>query len=385
MFVKAFKDDIIDGVHKSANIIPAKTGAAFLRTIWLRAQENGLAIMSTDSNLEFCGSYQVDIVDEGLVGVQGRSFHDLIRRLPPGQITFTLDPETKNLLIEQNTRKYKLPTNDVTWFQNFSSFPEDGAVVWSGDLLQEIIERIAFCISEEDHMEAIACLSFKPVEKDTAIEVCGLNGHQFAMIRFFHDELHAMLPKEGVLIQRKYINELKKWLASDEIELTISEKRLFFRTGDKKETFSLPLSYYQYPDYNNFLAKLAAEDVSRLTLNRAEAIEALERLAIFNSENNRCTYFDFKGNELVLTAQGQEVGSATETLQVGFEGALARIAFPTRNFIDILGHFVSEKVTLILTGGEGPCGVRGEDDPEYTVIVMPMKIVEETYYSEEGI
>ena len=40
---------------------------------------------------------------------------------------------------------------------------------------------------------------------------------------------------------------------------------------------------------------------------------------------------------------------------------------------------------LILTGGEGPCGVRGEDDPEYTVIVMPMKIVEETYYSEEGI
>ncbi len=38
MFVKVFRNDIIDGLQKSSGIIPAKTGAAFLRTIWLEAK-----------------------------------------------------------------------------------------------------------------------------------------------------------------------------------------------------------------------------------------------------------------------------------------------------------------------------------------------------------
>ncbi len=49
----------------------------------------------------------------------------------------------------------------------------------------------------------------------------------------------------------------------------------------------------------------------------------------------------------------------------------------------ILNHFSSEKVTLKFTGTEGPCGIEGADDPEYLVIIMPMKITEETYYNEE--
>ena len=325
--------------------------------------------MSTDSNLEFCGSYKAEITEEGLAGVQGRSFYELMKKLPEGEITISVEGESKSLVIEQNSRNYKLPTNDVTWFQNFSEFPNSDSVFWSGDFLQEIIDRISFCISDEDTMEAIACMSLRP-QSDSYIEVCGLNGHQFAMLRFLHDDLHALLPEEGILVQKKYIAELKKWLSMDEIELNISNKRLFFRTGDKLETFSLPLSYYQYPEYRNFLTKLGEEGNSTLTVNRAELLDSLERLLIFNTENNRCTYFSFTEDSCVLTTQGQEVGSAKETLGAQYSGDLDTIAFPTRNLIELLGHFQSKTLTFTLTGSEGPCGVTGEDDPEYTVIIM---------------
>ena len=39
---------------------------------------------------------------------------------------------------------------------------------------------------------------------------------------------------------------------------------------------------------------------------------------------------------------------------------------------------------LLLTGAEAPCGISGESDPEYLVILMPMMIQEETYYSEDN-
>ncbi|MGE4503711.1 MAG: DNA polymerase III subunit beta [Desulfovibrionaceae bacterium] len=384
MFLRVNRDEIIEGLQKSANIIPAKTGAAFLRTIWLKCEDGRLNIMSTDSNLEFCGSYACRIEEAGLAGVQGRAFYELVRKLPSAELTIKTDPDKQNILVEQGSRKYKLPVNDEEWFQKFSAFPENGTVFWSGDFLHEVIEKISYCISDEDSMEAIACINMVPSKDDEgSIEVCGLNGHQFAMMRFVNDDIHELLPEEGVLIQKKYLAELKKWLTADEIEMNISEKRLFFRTGDKTETFSLPLSYYQYPNYNNFLARLSDDDVSRLSVVRSELIEALERISIFNTDSNRCTHFLFKNGEVVLYSQGQETGTATEAIEAEYSGGLERIAFPTKNLIDILGHFSSKRVEFVLTGAEAPSGITGPDDAEYQTILMPMMIQEETYYTEE--
>ncbi len=218
MFLKVNRDEIIEGLQKSANIIPAKTGAAFLRTIWLNCENGALNIMSTDSNLEFLGSYPAEITEDGLAGVQGRAFYDLVRQLrgDQGELVIKTDGENQNVLVEQGSRKYKFPVNDPEWFQKFSTFPEEGSVFWSGDFLDEMIDKLAFCISEEDSMEAIACLYMAPREDagERIIEVCGLNGHQFAMFRFVNDDIHSMLPEEGVLIQRKYLAELKKWLSA---------------------------------------------------------------------------------------------------------------------------------------------------------------------------
>ena len=385
MFLKVNRDEIIEGLQKSANIIPVKTGAAFLRTIWLKAEAQGLKIMATDSNLEFCGAYPALIEEEGLAGIQGRSFYDLIRRLPSGEILIKSDPDGAHVLIEQGSRKYKLPVNDPTWFQNFSEFPENGAVFWSGDFLHEIIDRVSFCVSDEDSMEAIACLNLAPVTRDGAkvVEACGMNGHQFSMFTFTNDDVFGLLPSNGALIQKKYLMELKKWLTADEIELILNEKRLFFRTGDKKETFSLPLSYYQYPNYHNFIDKLKSTEVSSLATPRAVLMDSLERISIFNDESNRCAHFMFSENELTLYSQGQERGTGTESVEARFTGNLEKIAFPTRVMVEVLSHFNSKEARFTLTGGEAPCGITGTEDPNYLVIVMPMKIQEETYYSEE--
>jgi len=386
MFVRVFRDDIIEGLQKSANIIPAKTGAAFLRTIWLKAENGALKIMATDSNLEFCGNYKAEIVEEGLAGVQGRAFYDLMRKLPAGEITIRTDETTKNAVIEQGSRKYKLPVNDPSWFQKFSDYPESGGVFWSGDFFQEVIDKVAFCISDEDTMEAIACMNMvaKDVDGVRVVEVCGLNGHQFAMVRFVNDDVAALLPENGILVQKKYISEFKKWLTNEEIELAISDKRLFCRSGDQSETFSLPLSYYQYPDYQGFLAKVQGDGASTLSFARTEMMESLERIMIFNSETNRCVNFVFDGSDLTLFSQGQDVGQASESIPVEFSGGLEKIAFPTRNLNEILGHYISDQVTFTLTGNEGPCGIKGEQDKDYLVIIMPMKIVEETFYKEEN-
>ena len=312
------KERIIDGLLKAAAIIPAKAGAAYLRSIWLRAEEGHLSIMATDANIEFTGRYEADVQEPGLVGVQGRSFVDLVRQLPNGPLRLSLDAGGKTLLLEQGRRTYKLPVNGEELFQNFSAFPQGNAVTWSGDFLQDVLDRVVFCISDDDSMDAIACLYMKPTGNGR-IDVCGLNGHQFALVSFTHDELAGRLPQEGVLIQKKYLQDLKKWLGVDEIELDITDKRLYLRTLDGAESLSLPRAGHQYPDYNVFLSRLEGEGASRLTLTRKDAMEALGRILIFNTESDRCTYLDLSAQEAVLHAQGQEIG---RMILAGQEGQL---------------------------------------------------------------
>ena len=378
------KEQIIEGLLKAAAIIPAKAGAQYLRSIWLKAEEGSLSVMSTDANIEFTGRYPAEVSKPGLIGVQGRAFVDLVRQLPTGVLHLTLDEASGNLLIEQGRRTYKLPVSGAEWFQNFSAFPAENAVTWSGDFLQDILDKVAFCISDDDAMDAIACLCMKP-RGNGRIDVCGLNGHQFALVSFTHDELAERLPESGMLIQKKYLQDIKKWLGVDEIELNITDKRLYLRSLDGAETLSLPRAAHEYPDYNIFMSKLASEDMNPMTLARKETIEALGRILIFNTESDRCTYMDLTAGEALLSAQGQDVGSANESLEVTYNGDIKRIAFPTRNLLDVLGHFVSAKIDMMLTGSEGPCGIRGGDDTEYTVIIMPMKVSETTYYSEEDV
>ena len=378
------KEQIIEGLLKAAAIIPAKAGAQYLRSIWLKAEEGSLSVMSTDANIEFTGRYPAEVAAPGLIGVQGRAFVDLVRQLPTGVLHLTLDEASGNLLLEQGRRTYKLPVSGAEWFQNFSAFPAENAVTWSGDFLQDILDKGGFCISDDDAMDAIACLCMKP-RGNGRIDVCGLNGHQFALVSFTHDELAERLPEGGMLIQKKYLADIKKWLGVDEIELNITDKRLYLRSLDGAETLSLPRAAHEYPDYNIFMSKLASEDMHPMTLARKEAIEALGRILIFNTESDRCTYMDLSAGEALLSAQGQDVGSANESLEVAYNGDIKRIAFPTRNLLDVLGHFVSAKIDMMLTGSEGPCGIRGADDADYTVIIMPMKVSETTYYSEEDV
>lgn len=384
MKVSFEKEQIIEGLQKAAAILPSKAGAAYLRSLWLKAAEDQISIMATDANLEFIGVYAAQTDEPGLVGVQGKAFVDLVRQLPSGRISLTLDKEANIMLLKQGRKSYKLPVNGSEWFQDFSAFPQETPVLWSGDILMDILERIPFCIDDDDTREATACICFKAREAGK-IDICGLNGHQFALISFIQPELCEKLAGQDLLIQKKYLPDIKKWLSPDEVEINFSDKRLYLKGRDGSEQLSVPRVLYNYPDYNIFMSKLEEDGISRLNLSRKEAIEALGRILVFNTESDRCVFMEMTQTELKLSAQGIDVGSALEELEVEYVGDLTHIAFPTRNLMEIFGHFTSDRILMDFTGAEGPCGIRGSDptDKDYLVIIMPMKVTERAYFAKD--
>ncbi|WP_462325274.1 DNA polymerase III subunit beta [Desulfoplanes sp.] len=382
MKCQALKEDIVEGVQQAASIIPLKTGTAFLRTIWLETRENAIRIMSTDSNIEFTGTYPAHIDEPGRVGIHGKKFSDLIRKLPPGQLTFEAKTGDANIMVYHGKKKYKLPINNPSWFQEFEPFPEENMSTWSGELLQDVIDRISFCINSEEDTGAMNCIKFTPLENDT-IEVCGMNGHQFGLLTFKVPDIHAALGENGILISKGDLSEIGKWLKPEDVHVSLTDKRMFLRSARGQETMCVPRRTYEFPNYNNFISSY--EDTYRCSLevDKYEFTDALERILLFNTDANRSTYFHFGPSELVLTCHGQEYGEGSEVIAANFQGDLEMIAIPTKILLEIMSHFTSNKITLRLAGPLEPCKITGPDDPGYFVITMPVEITEDTYYTEE--
>lgn len=384
MKVTIQKESIIEGLQNAAIIIPAKAGASYIKTIWLRAEDGLLSVMSTDAGIEFTGKYNVEVHEPGLCGVQGRAFVDLVRQLPKGAINLSVDEASETLIVEQGRRRYKLALKNKEWFQEFNAFPAGEPVTWAGGVLADCLERIAFCIGDGGAQEATKCLCFKPVS-DGIIEISGMDGHQFAMCTFNYPDLASRLPEKGLLIEKHFLPSIKKWLTEDEIELDITEKRLFLRRQDGIESISLPhVTGPTYPDYNSFLGKLRVDGLSELEVDRRELMECLGRMQVFNSPSEPGVIMQFTPNDVTMSAQGSEVGSADEKLEVKYNGTIDRICFPVKSLLDVASHFSSPVLRMRFVSSEGACEVTGGDDADYLVVLMPIRIADQNYYGDGG-
>lgn len=382
MRVTIQKESIIEGLQNAAIIIPAKAGTSYIKTIWLRAEDGLLSVMSTDAGIEFTGKYTVEVHEPGLCGVQGRAFVDLVRQLPNGAIDLSIDGES--LVVEQGRRRYKLALKNREWFQDFNAFPAGEAVRWAGGVFSECLERITFCIGDGGAQEATKCLCLKPVDNG-GIEISGMDGHQFAMCSFNYPELAAKLPEKGLLIEKHYLPSIKKWLIEDEIELNITEKRLFLRRLDGVETISLPHATGPvYPDYNSFLDKLRVDGLSELEVDRREMMDCLGRVQVFNTPAESGAIMQLSQSELTMSAQGSEVGSAKEKLEASYAGTVDRICFPAKSLFEVASHFSSARIKMRFVSNEGACEVTGPDDMDYLVVIMPIRIAAQSYYGDGG-
>ncbi|WP_045211989.1 DNA polymerase III subunit beta [Desulfonatronovibrio magnus] len=384
MYLRVFKEDIIEGILRCTSVISQKTGPAYLRTLWLSADDERLNIMGTDGNIEFTGSYNANVLEKGLVGVEGKKIGDLIRKLKPGEIIIRADNENNVLSIQQDKRRYKIPTTESSWFPDLDEFPEENKVLWSGEILKEIVDKTLFCIGEDESMGTITMLKVAKGDPEySVVECCAFDNQNMSIYSFKNEDIFNLIPEEGFLISRKYIMELKKWLTNHEIEVNITTDRLFIRSEQIKESISFPLSFGTYTDYNEILKTFVSKINSRIIVNRKEFLETLDRLYIFTTDYNRAIMLQLSPQEMTITSTAVETGEASESISCDFNGDIKELIFNIRSLMDILNHFSSDDVHLNLSEETLPCKVTSENEKNFFVITVPVQIEEEEYYTEE--
>lgn len=177
------REHCVDGLQKAGNVTPARAATVMLKTTWIRTDRAGksITLMASNGYTEYLGTYPAEVEKDGFVGVYGKSLADLLRALPEGSVDMFTDRRGRNLVISQGSRLYKLPASNREWFQPLIPFPGTGTVGWSGEELLDIIDRVFFCILDDED-SPLGCLCIHP-EENGGIDFCGLNGCRAALVR----------------------------------------------------------------------------------------------------------------------------------------------------------------------------------------------------------
>ncbi len=374
----------LDGVQRIAALTDRKNAALVGSQVLLEAQGESVTLYASDTQTGGRFTLPARVVVAGKAAVPGKTLYNLIRQLPPGELTISRDPGGLTR-IERERIQSTLKGIDPG---EFNLFPEIAAeysfLVPLGSFLSQLKKSLPFASDEEGKPLNGILLTRESGEKgEPVLNMVSTDGHRLhhGIIPLGEDAGGSVTgqSESRFILKKRNLQELAHVLELDaknaelSVEIVLNPRYATFRWGNFyyfARLLSTPYPNYKDAFPNEFTVGV---EVSREALD-----SALKRVSVISDKRPEVT-FDWNDRFLTLRTMNEEIGESIETLPAFIKGEAGSLIFK----IDFL------KVLLAVTSGETirfdvrygaaygtkdsmPVIWRALDDPLSRYVLMPM-------------
>ena len=355
----------VQSVVERRNTIP------ILSNLKLEAGDGKLALNATDMDLDIIESVAAKIAAPGATTAPAHTLYDIVRKLPEGaQVEMDADGEG-HLVLSSGRSRFSLtclPTDD---------FP----VLSGGDLGHEftltvaevraLIDKTRFAISTEETRYYLNGIYLHTAERDgtPVLRAVATDGHRLASIEIPLPAGAAGMP--GVIVPRKTVGELRKLVdeTTADIVVELSDTKIRFSFDDTVVTSKLIDG--TFPDYQRVIPEGNDKQMDVGTKGFADAVD---RVSAISSEKSRAVKLSLTNGNLMLSASSPEDGSATEELEVTYQGEAVEIGFNAGYLLDIIRQVEGDSTRLLLSDSASPTILSEVEDTGALYVLMPMRV-----------
>jgi DNA polymerase III subunit beta len=236
-------------------------------------------------------------------------------------------------------------------------------------VLAAMIDKTIFAVSPD---EARYNLSGVLVESagSNKVRMVATDSHRLALIERDADGFKI---EHGVIVPRKGLQELRKLLeqsGEDDTKLSIDGQLAYLKRGTTE--VSMRLVEGEFPDYRGVLPKSSRHQIA---VGRDDLLNAIKRVSILSHERYHGIKFSLSAGTFTVSSTNAEMGEATESIEVQFNGEDFAIGFNGNYLRDALGIIPGDsEVELGLSDEASPGVVKTPADSAFTYVVMPMRL-----------
>lgn len=361
--------DLVYGLINATRALSARPAMQILEGVLLSAMDDGVELLCSDGSLSIKAQVKADVKEPGQVIMPGRLLTDIVRKLPEGTVSFSMNDKLA-VTIRCGQSRSTLSGMETDEFPLMKDIVNTFALHLPQKELRDMISKVTFAIAIQESRQALTgCLM--EITKDE-LRMVGLDGFRLALQRM-HDNFVLPEGKDVVkaIIPGRVMNELVHILDDDNGMITfhMDTTHMMAVVGNTTLVTSLLAG-----DYINYRQILPVAWTSRVTVKRKEIQDAIERASLIAKEGkNNLIKMNATQNELKISSNS-ELGDVEENLQAHLEGDDIEIAFNSRYISDVIRNVDEECCTLSMNSSISPCVISPLDGDSYLYLVLPVRV-----------
>jgi len=371
MEVSIRREDLVRGLYLVQGVIERRNPLPILANVLLEPEETGISLTATDMEIGLRAVIPALVKRKGSVTLSARKLYEIAREVTGEEVVLkSVQAGWVEVLAGRSRfRIVSLESKDFPQLPLGAEASAGTAIRVAAGTLREMIDKTLFSVSSDETRFNLSGVFLTSGDGGT-LRMVATDGHRLAMI---DRRLPDAKIEPGVIMPRKGLVEVRKLLDDTEDgELTLVVSAKDVRVSTPSVSFFMRLVEGEFPDYHQVIPSASP---IRARGNRDDLLAALRRISLLASERSHGVKLHFEHGRLELSASNPEQGEASEDIEVAYDGAPLSIGFNARYLTDVLSvHGEGDVIEIALTDEVGPAVLRASQDPEYTYVVMPMRL-----------
>lgn len=367
MRIRCEKNKLLSALQVVQKATASKTTLPILTGIFLSASDGYLELQATDYEMGISIVIPVDVIEAGKAVLSGKIFPEIIRKIPGQLIEISSVPNNTMISILSEKSEFKILSFPADEFPVIKKLESDSKIIIKDEFLKDMIRKTVFACSTDESRPLFTGALLEINETD--ISMIATNTHRLALKK---NNIPIGLAPTKLIIPGKMLIELAKFLSFDHpIDVSVSWVKNQVIFCFENIYIISRLIEGQFPDYK----KVIPVDFLSTCMVKAEILhEAVERVSLL-AKDGEYSIIKIKFNKGVLELAGNnpDAGSATESIDVNFEGPTLEIAFNAKYLLDILRVSGSTEIIFHLKSSLSPVMINILDDSSYNYILTPIR------------
>ncbi len=361
------REKLLTALQVTSRAVSTRATLPSLSGIQLEAADGSLTLRATDMELGLSLTLDgVGLEASGVVLLPGRLLGDVVRSLPPGDVTLALRPEQRDVEITAGAARFHLRTLPAEDFPRLPALGADAARLPAGPLA-ETIERVARAASRDEVRPILTGVLFQA--EGSTLTMVATDSYRLSVK---HTELDSTLPAAiEANVPARALRELARIAAqggAEEVSLSLERNQAVFEVGEV--LLSSRLIEGQFPSWRQLIPESFEHEVR---LPRDELLEVARRISQL-AQRNAPLRFAFAEGELTIAAETPEVGDASEAIPAPYSGEPLEIAFNPQFVTEGIESVDGSELVMKLSSPLRPGLLEPVGREDFSYLVMPIRL-----------
>ncbi len=365
------KQKIFKTLSHLQGIVDKKNSLPILSNILIEAKKSNLILSSTDMDISIIETINCNVLEEGSTTINAQILYDIVRKLDDNSDVEIISNDGKILTLRASGSRFSLACLSKEDFPIIDQQNDGVNIKINSKDLFNLIDKTKFAISNEETRYFLNGLYFS-IYKDndkTNVTIVGTDGHRLAKFNQIIDQNIEQVI--GVIIPKKTINELSKLLSDidTEIEIILNSSKIIFYIDNV--VFISKLIDGTFPDYKRVIP---SENSNVVEINREKLLAAVDRVSTIANDKSPVIKFKLLKNLINLNTINNDNSTATEDLELDYEGDNLEIGFNSKYIMDIVNNLQDEVISIKLKDGSSPIIAQEKSNSNLVYVLMPMRV-----------